>query len=99
MLPIVKADPTINRELLVLAMGAGSLILSHVNDSGFWLVKEYFGMDIPDAQDLDGGGNGHRDHVDCDYPAGQRVPANVKKLHLPGSEIRASSRQLYVAKK
>ena len=47
MLPIVKADPTINRELLVLAMGAGSLILSHVNDSGFWLVKEYFGMDIP----------------------------------------------------
>ena len=46
MLPIVKADPTINRELLVLAMGAGSLILSHVNDGGFWLVKEYFGMTI-----------------------------------------------------
>ena len=47
MLPIVHADPTINKELLVLAMGAGSLILSHVNDGGFWLVKEYFGMDIP----------------------------------------------------
>ncbi len=47
MLPIVTADPTINRELLVLAMGAGSLILSHVNDGGFWLVKEYFGMTIP----------------------------------------------------
>ncbi len=47
MLPIVNADPTINRELLVLAMGAGSLILSHVNDGGFWLVKEYFGMTIP----------------------------------------------------
>ena len=46
MLPIVNADPTINRELLVLAMGAGSLILSHVNDGGFWLVKEYFGMSI-----------------------------------------------------
>ena len=44
---IVNADPTINRELLVLAMGAGSLILSHVNDGGFWLVKEYFGMTIP----------------------------------------------------
>ncbi len=47
MLPVVQADPHVNRELLVLAMGAGSLILSHVNDSGFWLVKEYFGMDIP----------------------------------------------------
>jgi GntP family gluconate:H+ symporter len=46
MLPIVQANPTINKELLVLAMGAGSLILSHVNDSGFWFVKEYFGMDI-----------------------------------------------------
>ena len=46
MLPIVNADPSINRELLVLAMGAGSLILSHVNDGGFWLVKEYFGMTI-----------------------------------------------------
>ena len=47
MVPFVEADPTINRELLVLAMGAGSLILSHVNDGGFWLVKEYFGMTIP----------------------------------------------------
>ena len=47
MVPIVTADPTINKELLVLAMGAGSLILSHVNDGGFWLVKEYFGMTIP----------------------------------------------------
>ena len=47
MLPIVNADPHINKELLVLAMGAGSLVLSHVNDGGFWLVKEYFGMDIP----------------------------------------------------
>jgi GntP family gluconate:H+ symporter len=46
MLPLVQADPHINKELLVLAMGAGSLILSHVNDGGFWLVKEYFGMDI-----------------------------------------------------
>jgi len=30
-----------NLELLVLAMGAGSAILSHVNDGGFWFVKEY----------------------------------------------------------
>jgi len=34
-------------ELLVLATGAGALILSHVNDGGFWLVKEYFGMTVP----------------------------------------------------
>jgi GntP family gluconate:H+ symporter len=47
MLPIVQGDPHINKELLVLSMGAGSLVLSHVNDGGFWLVKEYFGMTIP----------------------------------------------------
>jgi GntP family gluconate:H+ symporter len=34
-------------ELMVLATGAGSLILSHVNDGGFWLVKEYFGLTVP----------------------------------------------------
>jgi GntP family gluconate:H+ symporter len=32
--------------LVVVAMGAGSLILSHVNDAGFWLVKEYFNMSV-----------------------------------------------------
>jgi GntP family gluconate:H+ symporter len=32
--------------LLALAIGAGSLFLSHVNDAGFWMVKEYFGMSI-----------------------------------------------------
>lgn len=32
--------------LLVLAIGAGSIFLSHVNDAGFWLVKEYFGMTV-----------------------------------------------------
>jgi GntP family gluconate:H+ symporter len=32
--------------LLVLAIGAGSLIFSHVNDAGFWLVKEYFGLTV-----------------------------------------------------
>jgi len=34
-------------ELLVLATGAGSLMLSHVNDAGFWLIKEYFNMTVP----------------------------------------------------
>jgi len=32
--------------LLVLAVGAGSLFFSHVNDAGFWLVKEYFGLSV-----------------------------------------------------
>jgi GntP family gluconate:H+ symporter len=32
--------------LVVLAVGAGSVFLSHVNDAGFWLVKEYFGMSV-----------------------------------------------------
>jgi GntP family gluconate:H+ symporter len=32
--------------LLVLAIGAGSLIFSHVNDAGFWLIKEFFGITV-----------------------------------------------------
>ena len=48
LLPIVtagKADPN----LMVLAMGAGSLMFSHVNDAGFWLFKEYFGLSVKDT--------------------------------------------------
>jgi GntP family gluconate:H+ symporter len=37
-------DP--NLALVVLAIGAGSLFFSHVNDAGFWLVKEYFGLTV-----------------------------------------------------
>ena len=44
--PLVALVPGTNKELLVLATGAGSLILSHVNDAGFWLVKEYFNMSV-----------------------------------------------------
>ncbi|MGG0618588.1 GntP family permease [Bacillus altitudinis] len=47
--PIAASMPDVSRELLVLATGAGSLILSHVNDSGFWLIKEYFGMTIKET--------------------------------------------------
>ena len=32
--------------LLVLAIGAGSLFFSHVNDAGFWLTKQYFGLSV-----------------------------------------------------
>jgi len=39
--------PDVNRELLVVAIGAGSLIAGHVNDGGFWLVKEYLNMSVP----------------------------------------------------
>jgi GntP family gluconate:H+ symporter len=49
MLPITQAAPGANLELLVLSMGAGSLILSHVNDGGFWLVKEYLNLTVPQA--------------------------------------------------
>ncbi|RSN36346.1 gluconate transporter [Amycolatopsis sp. WAC 01416] len=38
-------DPS-HSALLVLAIGAGSLFFSHVNDAGFWLVKEYFGLSV-----------------------------------------------------
>ena len=45
--PIALATPGTSAELLVLATGAGSLVLSHVNDSGFWLIKEFFNMTVP----------------------------------------------------
>jgi len=45
--PIAAATPGTSPDLLVLATGAGSLVLSHVNDSGFWLIKEFFNMTVP----------------------------------------------------
>ena len=45
--PIAAAGAVqVRPELLVLATGSGSLIFSHVNDGGFWLIKEYFGMTV-----------------------------------------------------
>jgi len=44
--PIALTTPGTHAELLVLATGAGSLVLSHVNDSGFWLIKEFFNMTV-----------------------------------------------------
>jgi GntP family gluconate:H+ symporter len=45
--PIAAAGAVqVKPELLVLATGSGSLIFSHVNDGGFWLIKEYFGMTV-----------------------------------------------------
>jgi GntP family gluconate:H+ symporter len=49
--PIMAGDAgqAVSPELLILSMGAGSLILSHVNDGGFWLVKEMFGLSVTDT--------------------------------------------------
>ncbi|MEN8653037.1 gluconate:H+ symporter [Streptomyces sp. 21So2-11] len=44
--PLAADMSTSHAALLVLAVGAGSLFFSHVNDAGFWLVKEYFGMSV-----------------------------------------------------
>lgn len=44
--PVVTRIPDVNRELLVLTTGADSVILSHVNDAGFWLVKQYLNMTV-----------------------------------------------------
>jgi GntP family gluconate:H+ symporter len=46
MATMLPTFPGVNRELLVLAMGAGSIILSHLNDGGFWFVKEYLGLTV-----------------------------------------------------
>ncbi len=45
LIPLTGADPA----LMVLATGAGSLMFSHVNDTGFWLFKEYFNMSVKDT--------------------------------------------------
>ncbi|MFI7139854.1 gluconate:H+ symporter [Streptomyces massasporeus] len=44
--PLAADMSTTHAALLVLAIGAGSLFFSHVNDAGFWMVKEYFGLSI-----------------------------------------------------
>ena len=36
-------------ELLVLATGSGSLFCSHVNDPGFWMIKEFFGLEVSET--------------------------------------------------
>ena len=44
--PLTVGQSTTQLALVVLAIGAGSLFFSHVNDAGFWLVKEYFGLTV-----------------------------------------------------
>jgi gluconate transporter len=45
--PLVKNIPGYSPEMIVLALSCGGTILSHVNDAGFWLVNESFGMTVP----------------------------------------------------
>jgi Gnt-I system high-affinity gluconate transporter len=45
----VMNRPDVDPNLMVLSIGAGSLMFSHVNDAGFWLFKEYFNLSIKDT--------------------------------------------------
>ena len=47
-LPLLQHSD-VNVALVVLAIGAGSVILSHVNDAGFWMFKEYFGLTVKET--------------------------------------------------
>ncbi|HUR57578.1 MAG TPA: hypothetical protein VM029_07705, partial [Opitutaceae bacterium] len=44
--PLLATHPEINRELLVVSLGFGSLVVSHLNDGGFWIVKDCLGMTV-----------------------------------------------------
>lgn len=43
------AQGNVDPNLMVLSIGAGSLMFSHVNDGGFWLFKEYFNLSVKDT--------------------------------------------------
>ena len=44
--PALEGNLEVNRELIVIAIGCGSLFLSHLNDGGFWIVKECLGLTV-----------------------------------------------------
>jgi gluconate:H+ symporter, GntP family len=46
LVPVVAQHPEQNVELLIMAIGCGSLFLSHLNDGGFWIVKDCFGLTV-----------------------------------------------------
>lgn len=47
--PLIQHQTGVKPELMVLSIGAGSLLFSHLNDGGFWLFKEYFNLSIKDT--------------------------------------------------
>jgi len=46
LVPLLGEMPGVNRELLVIAIGCGSTLLSHLNDGGFWIVKDWLGFTV-----------------------------------------------------
>lgn len=44
--PMALSTPGVNLELLVVCVGCGSLFLSHLNDAGFWIVKDLLGLTV-----------------------------------------------------
>jgi len=47
MAPIVKVLPNYRPEMMYFALCCGGTALSHVNDAGFWIVNQYFGLTVP----------------------------------------------------
>jgi len=47
--PLMVSNPGLSPELMTIAVGAGSLMCSHVNDTGFWMFREWFGLSIRDT--------------------------------------------------
>lgn len=45
----IVTNSTVNPVLIVLAIGAGSIFADHVNDAGFWMIKEYFGLTLKET--------------------------------------------------
>jgi len=48
LIPLLQSSG-VDPNLMVLSIGAGSLMFSHVNDAGFWMFKEYFGLTVKDT--------------------------------------------------
>ena len=48
-LPMLAQYPALDPAVVALAVGSGAVCFSHVTDSGFWIVKEYFGLTVEDA--------------------------------------------------
>jgi GntP family gluconate:H+ symporter len=46
LVPVLAQNPDTNKELLVVCIGCGSLFLSHLNDAGFWIVKDCLGLTV-----------------------------------------------------
>jgi len=48
-MPVLQSYPGLDPALIAIAVGAGAISFSHVNDSGFWIVKEFFGMTVSET--------------------------------------------------